>query len=144
MSNNDDSEGYSTPSHEEESLSSRASINEHSYRQTGQHDLNLSPDGQFVTPPDQYEEIPFNRFSEEDNPYFLDDELTSNRRITELQKTLDKMQASIPRRINEIEKALERLQAEISASHERIEGLRRELIEREKRRRKRSWSWLFW
>ncbi|CAG8448431.1 4697_t:CDS:2 [Funneliformis mosseae] len=38
---------------------------------------------------------------------------------------------------------LEKLQAEVAASHERIEGLRRELNEREKNKRiiNRSWSW---
>ncbi|CAG8437731.1 15270_t:CDS:1 [Acaulospora morrowiae] len=152
--------GYSTPSNEEDSLSSaelaEPQATEHSSslgtesshrQQMMKHDPILSPAGQFVTPPEQYEEIPFHRYSEESNPYFLDDldELTSKKQISELQKTLEKMQASIPlRRVNEIEKALERLQAEVSASHERIEGLKREMIEREKKRRKRSWSWLFW
>ncbi|CAG8432710.1 5692_t:CDS:2 [Diversispora eburnea] len=73
-------------------------------------------------------------FNEENN--FLDelDELTLKKRVMELEKTMEQIQKSdIIRRISEIEKALEQIQAEVSASHERIEGLRRELIEREEK-----------
>ncbi|KAG9306598.1 hypothetical protein G9A89_004795 [Geosiphon pyriformis] len=76
----------------------------------------------------------------------LKDELMFDSRITTIEKTLERLQGTpiYNRRISEIEKALEKLQAEVSASHERIEAFRRDLIENEKKKQvaKKTWIWL--
>lgn len=83
-------------------------------------------------------------------PSSSEEESTSNQpslniRIHNIEQTINNLQSSLitSRRINEIEKALEKLQAEVAASHERIERLRKDLNERDKSKRiiNRSWSW---
>ncbi|RIA81788.1 hypothetical protein C1645_744250 [Glomus cerebriforme] len=122
-----------------------------------QHNSNPSPEGQqqYITSPELLQYI-----SPEDDIHFhhsalrrsstsssSEEESSSNqpsinRRIHNIEQSINNLQSSLitPRRINEIEKALEKLQSEVAASHERIEGLRRDLNEREKNKRI-SWSW---
>ncbi|CAI2167712.1 19943_t:CDS:2 [Funneliformis geosporum] len=158
--NGSDTEDYSTPTNDDtlspfpplnatQTTSTRheSSLNDLHIR----HDSNASPEGQqqYTPPPELVQFTPteddihfhhsrYNSSSEEDSS----NHLSINRRIHNIERTL---QSSLitPRRISEIEKALEKLQAEVAASHERIEGLRRDLNEREKNKRiiNRSWSW---
>ncbi|CAG8600250.1 2212_t:CDS:2 [Funneliformis caledonium] len=161
--NESDTEDYSTPVNDDillpftplntttQTTSSRhePSLNDLHRR----HDSNTSPEGQqqYTTPPELVQYIPTeddihhhsrsSNSSEEESS----NHLSINRRIHNIERTINNLQSSLitPRRISEIEKALEKLQAEVAASHERIEGLRRELNEREKNKRiiNRSWSW---
>jgi hypothetical protein len=110
---------------------------------------------QFITPPELIspeDDVHFNHpaLRRSSIPSSSEEESTSNQpslniRIHNIEQTINNLQSSLitSRRINEIEKALEKLQAEVAASHERIESLRKDLNEREKNKWiiNRSWSW---
>jgi polyhydroxyalkanoate synthesis regulator phasin len=119
------------------------------------HDSNTSPEGQqqYITPPELVQYIPpeddihlaLRRSSSSSEEEFFSNQPSINRRLNNIEQTINNLQSSLitPRRISEIEKALEKLQAEVAASHERIERLRRDLSEREKNKKiiNRSLSW---